>query len=113
MSVSIGNICIDTNDLAGGAAFWRAVTGYEVASSDEGTTYLEDPNKNGVGLSLQVVPEPRAGKNRLHLDLFTDDLAGEVARIRALGATEVARFDDGGWVVLADTDGNRFCVVAA
>lgn len=113
MSISISNVCIDTNDLAGGTAFWQAVTGYQVASSDEGTVYLEAPDKSGVGLSLQVVPELRAGKNRLHLDLSTDDLAGEVARIRALGATEVQRFDDGGWVVLADADGNQFCVVAA
>ncbi|MFG3704531.1 VOC family protein [Micromonospora sp. NPDC047670] len=113
MAISIGNVCIDTNDLAGGTAFWQAVTGYRVASSDDGATYLEDPDKAGVGLSLQAVPEPPAGKNRLHLDLVTDDLAGEVARIRALGATEVQRFDDGGWVVLADRDGNQFCVVAA
>lgn len=111
MSVSIGNICIDTNDLAGSTAFWQAVTGYQVASSDEGTTYLEDSNKTGAGLSLQVVPEGREGKNRLHLDLFADDLAGEVDRIRALGATEMGRFD--GWVVLADPEGNQFCVVAA
>ncbi|MBB2741244.1 UNVERIFIED_ORG: putative enzyme related to lactoylglutathione lyase [Microbispora rosea subsp. rosea] len=112
MSISIGNICIDTNDLAGSTAFWQAVTGYQVASSpDEGTTYLEDANKSGAGLSLQAVPEGREGKNRLHLDLFTDDLAGEVGRIRALGASEVQRFD--GWVVLADPEGNQFCVVAA
>ncbi|MEO3876370.1 VOC family protein [Nonomuraea sp. B12E4] len=110
MSISIGNICIDTNDLAGSTAFWQAVTGYQVASSEEGATYLQDANKTGVGLSLQAVPEGRDGKNRLHLDLFTDDLAGEVGRIRALGATEVRRFD--AWVVLADPEGNQFCVVA-
>ncbi|MEV4477985.1 VOC family protein [Nonomuraea sp. NPDC049504] len=111
MSVNIGNICIDTNDLAGSTAFWQAVTGYQVASSDAGTIYLEDANKSGVGLSLQAVPEGREGKNRLHLDLFTDDLEGETDRIRVLGASEVARFD--GWVVLADPEGNEFCVVAA
>lgn len=111
MSVSIGNICIDTNDLAGSTAFWQAVTAYQVASSDEGTTYLEDSHKTGVGLSLQAVPEAREGKNRLHLDLITGDLVGEVDRIRALGATEVRRFDS--WVVLADPEGNQFCLVAA
>ncbi|NAS25727.1 VOC family protein [Herbidospora sp. NEAU-GS84] len=111
MSISIGNICIDTNDLGRSTAFWQAVTGYQVASSDEGTTYLEDANKSGVGLSLQAVPEGREGKNRLHLDLFTDDLAGEADRIQALGASEVRRFDS--WVVLADPEGNQFCVVAA
>ncbi|CAM3338679.1 VOC family protein [Occultella aeris] len=110
MSSSIGNITIDTTDLAGATAFWQQVTGYAVGSSDEGTAYLEDPAKSGVGLSLQNVPEPRVGKNRLHLDLFTSDLDGEVGRLQGLGAAEVARHD--GWVVLADTDGNQFCVVA-
>ena len=56
-----------------------------------------------------------SGKNRLHIDLFSDDLEGEAARLRALGATEVQRHpgDDGGWIVLADPDGNQFCIVAA
>ncbi|QMW67921.1 VOC family protein [Mumia sp. ZJ1417] len=112
MSIRIGNVCIDTNDLSRGTTFWQAVTGYQVASSDEATTYLEDPDKRGVGLSLQAVGERRTGKNRLHLDLFTDDLVGEVDRLRGLGATEVRRFDDEGWVVLADVDQNEFCVVA-
>ncbi|RMI33526.1 VOC family protein [Nocardia stercoris] len=111
MSVTIGNICIDTNDLAGSTAFWQAVTGYRVASSDEGAIYLEDANKAGAGLSLQAVPERPEGKNRLHLDLFADDLAGEAERIQALGAIEVRRFDS--WIVLADPEGNQFCVVAA
>lgn len=111
MSIRIGNIGIDTNDLARATAFWQAATGYQVASSDESGTYLEDPTKAGVGLSVQLVPERLSGKNRLHLDLVTDDPAGEIARLRSLGATQVRRFDDGGWVVLADPDGNQFCVV--
>jgi len=111
MSIRIGNICIDTNDLAASATFWRAVTGYDIESSDDRSMYLHDSIRNGVGLSLQVVPEARVGKNRLHLDLFTANLPGEVARIRELGATEVNRFDADGWVVLADPAGNQFCVV--
>ncbi|MET9515853.1 VOC family protein [Streptomyces sp. NPDC002994] len=113
MSISIGGACIDTTDLAGASAFWQAVTGYDVASSDDATIYLQDSAKSAVGLSLQLVPEPRVGKNRLHLDLSTDDLAGQVDRISELGATVVRRFDEDGWLVLADTDGNQFCVVAA
>lgn len=115
MAAQIGNVGIDTNDMKGAVAFWKKVTGYEVASSDETTTYLEDPDKKAVGISLLVVPEPRKGKNRLHLDLFTDDLKGEVTRIKKIGATEVKSFADGesGWVVLADPDGNQFCVCAS
>lgn len=89
------------------------MTGYEVASFDDAATYLQDPAKSAVGLSLQRVPESRVGKNRVHLDLSTDDLASQVDRISGLGATVVRRFDEYGWVVLADTDGNQFCVIAA
>ncbi|MGH3715407.1 MAG: VOC family protein [Micromonosporaceae bacterium] len=111
MTVSIGNIGIDTGDVPGATAFWQAVTGYEVTSSDEDGSFLNDPDKQHPGLYVQRVPEPKVGKNRVHIDLFTDDLEGELTRIQGLGATEVQRHD--GWVVLADTDGNQFCVVAA
>ena len=115
MGIRIGNVGIDTNDMEKATKFWQKVTGYKVASSDDTSTYLEDPNKGGPGLSLLVVPEPKKGKNRLHLDLYTEDMNSEVARIKKLGATEVKSFADGdsGWVVLADTDGNQFCVIAA
>jgi predicted enzyme related to lactoylglutathione lyase len=114
MGVRIGNVGIDTNDMEKASNFWQKVTGYQVSSSDDTSTYLEDPNKDGPGISLLLVPEPRKGKNRLHLDLYASDMNGEVKRIKKLGATEVKSFADGnsGWVVLADTDGNQFCVVA-
>jgi catechol 2,3-dioxygenase-like lactoylglutathione lyase family enzyme len=111
VDLSIGNICIDTNDLAAAVAFWRSVTGYEITKRGD-TTYLTDPHKRSLGLSLQSVPEPRIGKNRLHLDLFTDDLEREVTRVRALGAIEVQRFTEDGWIVMADLDGNQFCICA-
>jgi predicted enzyme related to lactoylglutathione lyase len=112
MSIRIGNVTIDTNDLPRATAFWQAVMGYEVTSSGEDNAYLSDPKKRGPALYLQVVPEPRVGKNRLHLDLAADDLEGEAARIRSLGATEVRRFggEGGGWIVMTDTDGNQFCI---
>ena len=110
MGVSIRNIGIDTNDLARATAFWQSVTGYKVSSSSDGDAYLADPAKSGPGVSLLLVPEPKAEKNRLHLDLYTDDLGGEVTRIRDLGASEVQRFD--AWTVLADPDGNQFCVIS-
>ena len=108
MGIRIGCVGIDTGDVAGATAFWQGLTGYEVASSDDGYSSLSDPAKGGVDLFIQLVPEEKVGKNRLHLDLLTGDLPGEVARARSLGATEVQSFvrDDGsGWVVLADTDG--------
>jgi len=109
MGVSIRNIGIDTNDLPRAMTFWQAVTGYEVGSSSDSDAYLVDPAKSGPGVSLLLVPEPKTEKNRLHLDLYTGDLEGETTRIRDLGASEVARFD--GWTVLADPDGNQFCII--
>jgi glyoxalase superfamily protein len=69
---------------------------------------------DGPVLSLQRVPEPKAGKNRLHLDLLVVDADGEVARLQALGATVLppgTREEFGQrWFVLADPEGNELCV---
>lgn len=63
-------------------------------------------------LGLQKVPEPRAGKNRIHLDLRADDRPAEVARLTGLGASVLAERSAPGlwWTVLADPQGNEFCV---
>lgn len=112
MGIRIGGVGIDTNDLAASTAFWQATTGYQVDSSDETSTYLTAPEGDGPSLFLQLVPEQRpAGKNRLHLDLAAENVSAEVERLRGLGATEVQKHD--GWVVLADVDGNQFCVTPA
>lgn len=115
MGIRISGVGIDTNDVARATAFWSALTGYEVAESADDSATLAPADGNGPGLFLQLVPEPRNGKNRLHLDLATSDVAGEVDRAVELGATEVKSFVDApgsGWVVLADTDGNQFCICA-
>jgi predicted enzyme related to lactoylglutathione lyase len=114
MAIRIGAVTIDTNHLERAAEFWQQVTGYDVTSSDESGTVLGQPGGPGPDLYLQVVPEPSQGKNRLHLDLVADDYDSEVARIRTLGGTEVRSFHEGGsrWTILADTDGNQFCIVA-
>ena len=66
----------------------------------------------GLALGLQRVPEPRTGKNRAHIDWQTDDRPAEVGRLVALGATVLAEHEmpGFGWTVLADPDGNEFCV---
>lgn len=111
MSTRIGGITIDTNDLEASRAFWSAVTGYEVGSTDESGAFLNDPTGVGTGIYLQVVPEPATAKNRVHLDIAAEDVPAEVTRIVELGATKVADHD--GWTVLTDTDGNHFCIVPA
>ena len=75
---------------------------------------LCDPKRTWSNLSLQLTREPKAAVNRVHLDLYADDRTHEVARLEALGATRVEPWpyqegDD--FVVMADPDGNEFCVV--
>jgi catechol 2,3-dioxygenase-like lactoylglutathione lyase family enzyme len=112
--VRIGSVVVDCNDFAAMLAFWREALHYQTREpAEDGWVVLRDPAGGSVNLSLQQVPEPRAGKNRLHLDLYTDDQAGEVDRLLALGATRHPREPDpdDDFVVLEDPEGNLFCVV--
>ena len=110
----IGSVVVDCNDFAGMLAFWREALGYVARErAEDGWVVLRDPAGVNVNLSLQQVPEPRSGKNRLHLDLYTDDQAAEVERLLAIGATRHPRDPepDDDFVVLEDPEGNLFCVV--
>lgn len=112
MGFPIRNIGIDTNDLERTVAFWRAATGYVERARIPDYVLLGDPDGRGANLLVQRVPEPRSGKNRLHLDLAVDDVDEAAETLVRLGATRRRRFDQPGdtWVVLTDPDGNEFCV---
>ncbi len=110
----VGSVVIDCNDLPAMYAFWTAALGYVPRDTPEaGWAVLRDPEGTGVNVSLQQVPEPRVGKNRLHLDLYTDDQSGEVARLLALGAVRFPRTPAPGedFVTLQDPEGNVFDVI--
>jgi hypothetical protein len=104
---------IDCNDFETVWRFWAAALGYEPKHPvEEDWVILADPEERGMQVSVQLVPEPRVGKNRLHLDLYTDEPAAEVERLVGLGARrqEPQPEDADDFVVLADPDGNLFCV---
>jgi hypothetical protein len=109
----VGAVVIDCNDFDRMLAFWRAALGYEAGPVKNGFVVMKDPGRQGVAVSLQTVPEPRAGKNRLHLDLFAKDEEAESARLVGLGARRVRKSGDPEdvYVVMADPEGNEFCVV--
>jgi hypothetical protein len=115
-------VVVDCTDPEPVATFWAAALGWRRThvSADGGEIVLEPPEgspEDGVSPDLLFirVPEPTPGKNRLHLDLRPLDQAAEVARLHELGATsaEVGQNADAGWVVMADVEGNEFCVLKA
>jgi predicted enzyme related to lactoylglutathione lyase len=105
-------ITLDCVDLDVTAAFWRAALGYRTEGVIEGRFVAL--GGAGPALTLQRVAEPKTSKNRMHLDLLVADADAEVARLQALGATPrtpIARTEFGQrWFVMADPDGNEFCV---
>jgi predicted enzyme related to lactoylglutathione lyase len=92
--------------------FWRDAAGFDVVGVIEGR-YVS-LRGHDVALTLQQVEEPKTVKNRMHLDLLVDDVELEVRRLEGLGATRLtptAREEFGQtWFVLADPEGNEFCV---
>jgi predicted enzyme related to lactoylglutathione lyase len=109
-------VVIDCADLDRSAAFWAEALGYVRRGTASGT-YLSLLPAGGEGIEvlLQQVPEERQAKTRVHLDLRTPELEPEVARVVGLGAERLTRepiAEDGWrWHVLADPDGNEFCVL--
>ena len=120
MACRLTELVIDCHDHRRVGEFWRAVLGYEVTETSDGPDdyYVQLTGPPGSGPTVLVVrtPDEKVTKNRLHLDVnATDrDQAAEVERILALGATRVdIGQGDVSWVVLADPDGNEFCVLAS
>lgn len=107
----MGHVTLDTVDLDRAARFWAAVLDGEIwRAPDDAIAVVSAP---GAELMIQRVDATAAGKNPIHLDLFTADLAAEIPRLEALGANEVARYAQWGaiWVTLTDPDGYLFDVV--
>ena len=117
--LTIGVVALGVSDVARAAEFWRKALGYDVRTDGFGgwSTVLVPPGGSGTMLALQRSETPPPHHPRLHLDLHVADAAeqeAEAARLVALGAELVewdSYPDDPDFVVLADPDGNRFCIV--
>jgi hypothetical protein len=120
MSLRFQAVCVDSTDPAPVAAFWEATLGWRRTFDEPDEIVLEPPAgsaEDGVAPDLLFlrVPERKTVKNRLHIDLRPDDQSAEVDRLVGLGArrVDVGQSADVTWVVLADPDGNEFCVLRA
>jgi hypothetical protein len=125
MTVQIASVTFDCADALTVAQFWSAALDRPLdrnASSDFATIGFSG-RRDEVGWvpvdrdhdptwMFAKVPEPKAAKNRMHLDLMTPDPEAEVARLVELGATRIADTEEYGykWTVMADPEGNEFCV---
>lgn len=130
MTASIKSITFDCSRPAPLARFWAAALGYKVRPYDDaerarlramGIDDVEDDpsvaidpvDSSGPTMFFTKVPEPKAAKNRVHLDLHPgESMDDEVARLQGLGATVVRTHSEerGRWTVMADPEGNEFCV---
>lgn len=113
--VRVGSIVLRVADLQRQATFWAEALDY-VPREEQSDDFILLRPRDGIGpnLSLDQHHSALSVPPRFHLDLYTDDQAGEVQRLLALGATEVhwdRRPPDADYVILADPEGNRFCVV--
>lgn len=116
MTSSIAGVSIDARNTRIIAEFWRQALGWDIVEeADDGYVSLARRGTLMPTLDILPVPEGKSVKNRLHLDLRSDgsDQQSEVERLISLGATraDVGQGPDVTWVVLADPEGNEFCVL--
>ncbi|MFQ5933545.1 MAG: VOC family protein [Dehalococcoidia bacterium] len=104
----LGTIVIDCDDMERGVSFWSRALGAEVKKEDE--TYVSlGQVAGGLRVLIQRVPEGKSAKARIHLDIETDNVDAEMARLKELGATVQRQEED--WCVMEDPCGNEFCVI--
>jgi len=116
MAATLGLVldCADPGKLG---EFWSDAIGYTALGGAGNYVLLVDPEGEQPKLLLQRVNEPKSGKNRMHFDIETPTVDEEVARLEGLGARRIIddAIEEHGhrWVVMADPEGNEFCVCNA
>jgi hypothetical protein len=117
MAARFTELIVNARDPRSLARFWMAVLGWQPTGRYEsgGAFEIADPAGDGPSLTFVPVPEEKSGKNRLHIDVnpIGCDQDQEVERLIGLGArrADVGQGSDKTWVVLADPEGNEFCVL--
>jgi predicted enzyme related to lactoylglutathione lyase len=108
----VDEVVIDCHDTMRLAEFWQAVLGGRIERQSAEWVAVHPPA--GVIVSFQQVPEPKVGKNRVHIDVDVDELGVAASAAEALGARRIGEpvVDEvGGFQVMADPEGNEFCFV--
>jgi predicted enzyme related to lactoylglutathione lyase len=112
VSTSIFTITIDCANPKLLATFWSELLDYKITFEEDDEVAIERSDEVRPAVLFIRVPDKKTVKNRIHLDLNPDDQDAEVRRAKALGASEVdIGQKDVSWVVLADPEGNEFCIL--
>jgi predicted enzyme related to lactoylglutathione lyase len=115
MPVTLHHIVVDTHDLPGLARFWTQALDWKILSEREREIVIGPDEHAPVGMCFMPVTDPKTAKNRVHLDLTTvaEDRDAEIERLCALGArrVDIGQTGEESWTVLADPEGNEFCVI--
>ena len=112
MGLTVEMVTFDTTDAVALATWWARQLGGEVRDEADGWFVVAADVTGVARVGFQKVDQVTPGKNRVHLDLSATDAKAEIDRLVADGATYVDSHTEGGfsWTVLADPDGNQFCV---
>ncbi|MGW1069663.1 VOC family protein [Streptomyces aureus] len=108
-SAQINALIVDADDPERLAAFWSELLGRPIVGRMGPYVWLR--RENGLGLGFQRTDESRTGKNRMHFDITAPDPAAEQQRVESLGGRRLEQYADGGFLVMADPEGNEFCVI--
>ncbi|MEU6273239.1 VOC family protein [Streptomyces populi] len=107
--LQVNALIVDAVDPERLAAFWSELLGRPVVGRMGPYVWLR--RENGLGLGFQRTGEPKSGKNRMHFDVTSPDPAAERQRVEELGGRRLEQYDEGGCLVMADPEGNEFCVI--
>ena len=114
MALAWEQIVVDCEDPARLARWWAEALGYQIVTDEPDEVEIREHPDRLPGLLFTPVAEPRTVKNRLHIDLRPEDQESEVERLVDMGARPVdIGQGDVSWVVLADPEGNEFCVLSS
>jgi predicted enzyme related to lactoylglutathione lyase len=109
LTVEISDIVVDCSDPEKVAEFWSSLLARPIEGRKGPYVWLV--RSKGIGLGFQRVSEVKQGKNRVHVDVSGPDITQIKSRVEALGGKRLDKYDEGGFLVMSDPEGNEFCVV--